>query len=284
MACAYDIENKICCVIDVDKFHANCYSYSGAVSSIHYLLRQAPYRVMWIGEYVRMENSEKFYKNISDFEKEEYLLGFSTIYNQEHFDFDEQDESYNQKVSFITQNNKLWNRISVWDISEEYFDWKNTQSVKYEGYLINHSKKLAVDLAEYYQKSKSYSKNIGTYAVDLIPPLTETGGGIDILFFDGLSTKTTENIATTWCGDLLQIVDELPEDYKIIDCCFIECKSRSIYCYFNYGINSECFIKDGNDLFSAVTLSIKSRKRISPRNIKAIEGDGYIDFTPILVP
>ena len=34
-------------------------------------------------------------------------------------------------------------------------------------------------------------------------------------------------------------------------------------------------IKDGNDLYSTVKLSIKSRERFFPRNIKAIERDGY---------
>ena len=46
-ACAYDIETKTCCVYDADKFHANCYSNCGTVFSMHYLLRQKPYRIMW---------------------------------------------------------------------------------------------------------------------------------------------------------------------------------------------------------------------------------------------
>jgi len=66
-ACAYDIETKTCSVIEADKFHANCYSFSGAVRCIHYLLRQAPYRIMWIGEYVTMKTFqilEKVYLNL----------------------------------------------------------------------------------------------------------------------------------------------------------------------------------------------------------------------------
>ena len=48
-SCAYDIENRTRCVYEADKFHANCYSMCGSVFSIHYLLRQKPYRIMWGG-------------------------------------------------------------------------------------------------------------------------------------------------------------------------------------------------------------------------------------------
>ena len=33
-------------------FHANCYSSCGTVLSMHYLLRQKAYRIMWGGGYV----------------------------------------------------------------------------------------------------------------------------------------------------------------------------------------------------------------------------------------
>jgi len=271
--CAYDIEKKTCCVVNADKFHANCYSFSGAVRSIHYLLRQAPYRIMWVGDYVTMK------ENISKIIREEDLLGLSTIYDQYYFKNEDEDENYYKKASFIDENNKQWKKINVWDISEIYFDYENTKSVKYEGYLINHTKKLAVDLVNYYEKSKSYTKNHETFVVDLVPPLTETGGGIEILLLNGLSTQTTEEFASTWCGDLLQIVDKLPENYSLIDCCFLEAVSRYRFCYYNFGVNSEDLIMDNNGLFSAVTLSLRSRKRSYPCYIKAVIEDGYINFT-----
>jgi hypothetical protein len=65
-ACAYDVENKKCCVFHADKFHANCYSYSGAVFSMHYLLRQAPYRIMWSGS--------DLIEDISEVNNEEHLF------------------------------------------------------------------------------------------------------------------------------------------------------------------------------------------------------------------
>jgi len=36
-ACAYDTETRTCCMMNVDKFHANCHAESGAVLSIHYI-------------------------------------------------------------------------------------------------------------------------------------------------------------------------------------------------------------------------------------------------------
>jgi hypothetical protein len=45
-SCVYDVESMTCSVEEADKFHANCYSYSGSVAVAHYLLRQKPYRVM----------------------------------------------------------------------------------------------------------------------------------------------------------------------------------------------------------------------------------------------
>jgi hypothetical protein len=58
-ATAYDIDAKTCCVMDADKFHANCYAHSDAVCSVHYLLRQKPYRVMWGGYSVVREERDR---------------------------------------------------------------------------------------------------------------------------------------------------------------------------------------------------------------------------------
>jgi len=35
-ACAYDIENMRCCVLDADKFHANSYSFLKLYRSNHF--------------------------------------------------------------------------------------------------------------------------------------------------------------------------------------------------------------------------------------------------------
>ena len=110
-ACAYDIETKICCVLDADKFHANCYSYSGAVGSLHYLLRQKPYRIMWGGGYVALDD------NIANFSRTEDLLGISTYKDYEDFKYNNdelENKSYYDKVKYIGENSNLWTRINVW--------------------------------------------------------------------------------------------------------------------------------------------------------------------------
>jgi len=52
-----------------------------------------------------------------------------------------------------------------------------THSITYENVLVNHSQKLAIDMAEYFKQSRAVTQNGEDYAIDLIPVLTETGGG-----------------------------------------------------------------------------------------------------------
>lgn len=280
-ACAYDTETKTCCVIDADKFHANCYAHSGAVSSIHYLLHQKPYNVMWGGGYVVIED------NLADFSRTKDLLGISTYENYESFKMnnsDLQSKSYYDKIKFIENNSKLWKRIDIWKESEEYFDWKNTHSVKYSGYLLNHTQKLAVDLADYYMQSKFLNEDGEDMAIDVVPVLTETGGGTQMALFEGVSADSTEELAGEWRGDLLQITDELPEDYKLINCCFAEVWYRAEYCYHTFGVNENGYIlKDSNGKqFEAVKLNFFGQ-RGSLNHIKVELTEDTIKYIPIKV-
>lgn len=280
-ACAYDMDSKECCVVGADKFHANCYSYSGAVLSMHYLLRQKPYHVMWGGDYIVLDDS------IKDLTRNEQLLGISTYTTYEDFDCnnnDIQQKDYYDKVKFIGDNVGQWEKIDVWDESVQYFDWENTHSVKYSGYLVNHSKKIAVDLEKYYETSR-YLNNKGlNVSIDLVPVLTETGGGTPMAMFDGVSIDTTEELAGEWCGDLLQIIDTLPEDYELIHCCFAECYKRASYCDYTFGINEQGYIlKDRNGgLYEAVVLKI-SRKRGLSYYFKVEKTEDKMKIIPVLV-
>ena len=241
-ACAYDIETKTCCVYDADKFHANCYSFSGAVYSMHYLLRKKPYRIMWGGQYVALEN------RIANFSRLEDLLGISTFMEYDEFNDckNSSDEDICNKLNIIKENEKLWKEIDVWDDAKKYFNWDHTHSATYNGYLLNHTQKVAVDLGNYHEQSKYVSEGV-TCTVDLIPVLTETGDGTQMLFFDGLSVESTESLAGEWCGDLLQIVDELPVDYKLINCCFSKIWDRAKYCYNEFGVDGESFVLRNSD-------------------------------------
>ena len=46
-------------------------------------------------------------------------------------------------------------------------------SVKYDGILINHSKKQTIDLKKYYENSLLQEQEFGEHLMDLIPFLTE---------------------------------------------------------------------------------------------------------------
>ena len=253
-ACAYDIDTKECCVIDADKFHANCFSFSGTTVSMHFLLRQKPYNIMWGGDYVVTD------KYLSKVESNDILLGLSTYLNYEDFRMNDEnleEKEYLEKVKFIDENNKLWQRIDVWDKALEYFNYKKTKSVKYSGYLLNHTKKLFVDLADYFSQSELYGGDWIEMSMDLLPILTETGDGAQMAFSDGIFADTTEQLAGKWCGDLLQIVDELPKDYLLINCCFADVSGKARYCHKEFGINENgLLLKDNNsNLFEAVKLN-----------------------------
>ena len=181
-ACAYDIETMTSCVVEADKFDANCYAHNGAVLSMHYLLRHKPYRIMWGGDYV-----ESFY--IAGITRTEDLLGISTYIDTEIFDTISDyipDESCNEKIALIKESSRLWETIDVWDEALKYFDYEHTKSVKYSGYLINHTKKLAVSLEHYYGKSIYRLKDIYT-AIDPVPMLTDTSGGYLMALLNGVT-------------------------------------------------------------------------------------------------
>lgn len=275
-SCAYDIETMTCCVYDADKFHANCYAFSGSVLSIHYLLRQKPYNVMWGGAYIVLDNE---LENIS---REQDLLGLSTYLDYEDFKMNDEkvkEKSYYEKIKFIDKNHKLWEKIDVWDKSKDYFDWDKTHSVKYIGYLLNHTQKLAINLSDYYEQSRGINDNKINYTIDLIPMLTETGGGAIMALSDGSSAETTEELMGTWCGDLLQIVEKVPKEYKIINCCFASIWKRVMYCYDNFGVDKDgCVKKNAEERFQGVSYNI-AQKRSSAVYITAEETDKGVRFS-----
>ena len=287
-ACAYDMENMRCCVIDSDKFHANCYSYSGTVFSMHYLLRQKPHRIMWGGAYVVL------WDNVQKFSRTEDLFGLSTYLSFDDFDRNNENiksKPYFDKVQFIGEKHKLWERINVWDEAKAYFNYEKTKSVKMSGYLLNHDKKLAINMGDYFVKSMSSFRDADDiFAIDAIPVLTETGEGTSMVFDIGVSIDSTEDLAETWCGDLLQIVDELPKTYTVIPCCFADMWGKARFCCRLFGTNEDDFVlgdKNGNLFTCAITnfdFSTKKLYRLPRiRNIKIEEKDDgkYFSTVPV---
>jgi len=296
IATAYDIAEMKCCTIYADKFHANCYTYSEPVVSIHYLLRQKPYNVMWGGQYVAIDD------NLAHISCERILLGISTYEDYESFENNNdnlQEKSYYDKVKFIDENSKRWDEMKesvILSEATEYFDMDNTSSVKWSGYLVNHTQKLVIDLADYYKKSKFTVKDRTkeryggavkdvVAAIDPIPVLTDTGDGAQMAYLDGVYAISTEHLAGTWCGDLLQIVDDLDEttkNYTLIDCCFADMWQKARHFFEAFGVNEDNLIltgeldEDGNKkLYEAAALTFWGERRFIC-NIKSENKDGKV--------
>jgi hypothetical protein len=232
---------------------------------------------MWGGEHVALDD----YLDL--FEREEDLLGLSTYMDYEYFEDNNsnlQEKPYYNKVKLIEENNKHWKRINVEDEAITYFNYEITHSVDYSGFLINHDQQLAVNLENYYNRSKFYIRNRPILvAVDLIPVLTETGDGSRMAMLEGVSAETTENLFSRWCGDLLQISDNVPDGYEIIPCCFVEIWNRANYCYYNFGKDDKDFVLDSDDKrYEAVQLKLFDNKRGPLRFVKAKKTDKGLLF------
>jgi len=101
---------------------------------------------------------------------------------------------------------------------------------------------MAINLADYREQSKSFNSSKQEIIIDAVPVLTETGGGTMMALFDGASIESTEKLIGTWCGDLLQIVDELPEKYEVINCCFAEIWYKARLYYYTFGTDKNGYI------------------------------------------
>jgi hypothetical protein len=170
--------------------------------------------------------------------------------------------------------------IWVWETALEHFNWKNTHSVDYSGYLINHTKGQAIDLADYRRQSVFMLSDGDVVAIDPVPVLTETGGGTQMALFDGVSVDSTEELAETWCGDLLQIVDELPDGIGVVNCCFAPARGRAKYCYTTFGTGGNGIVlkDDEGNWFRYATFYISGARRLTAY-IKAEMVDGELQMT-----
>jgi len=119
-------------------------------------------------------------------------------------------------------------------------------------------------------------------AIDAVPVLTETGGGAEMAYFDGVSYDSTEELAGEWCGDLLQIVDVLPDGYETIDCCFADVWQRAKYCRRTFGTNKGGYILGGDDnsLYQAAPIDILGERGL-PCYIKIEETQDETKYIPI---
>jgi len=174
--------------------------------------------------------------------------------------------------------------VNIWDkfLALVRMTWNYTRSVKYSGYLANHTKRTAVDLADYYNQSKFLTQDGIMAAIDLVPVLTETGGGTQMALFNVISADSTEQLSGAWRGDVLQIVEDLPANYKVINCCFAEIWSKTEYCYHVFGADKQGFVLcDSSGRRIEVTTLNLYGKRASPRYVKIVFTDGKTFFKPV---
>jgi hypothetical protein len=220
--------------------------------------------------------NEIIHDNLDEFEREEDLKGISTFMyfaDLQPNNLDLQENPYFEKAKRINEYSRCWKWLDVLDDAFDYFNYDQTSSVDYSGFLINHDKHVAVSLEQYYNYSKFFDDSLSILAaVDLIPVLTETGGGSHLTMSDGIWVETTENLFGKWCGDLLQISEEPPDGYEIIKCCFADIWQRATYCYYSFGTDNEDFVLDSDKKrYLAVKLDLFDDKRGALRCVKVEE-------------
>jgi len=72
----------------------------------------------------------------------------------------------------------------------------------------------------------------------------------------------------------LQIVDELPKKYDVINCCFVDIWGRARYCYFAFGIDDNGYIlrNDAKERYQCITYNILQERSL-PRYIKVTKDE-----------
>jgi hypothetical protein len=79
-------------------------------------------------------------------------------------------------------------------------------------------------------------------------------------------------------GDLMQIAENVPEDYEIITCCFAHVKERANYCYHRFVTDDEdCVLDADGKRFEAAGLSLFGKRGL-PQYVKAQVEEDTICF------
>jgi len=258
VAIGYDLNTREAVEMDAGKFCEGCHFNSEAVISMHYLLKKQPYRIMWLGS----EALQGY--NLNRLKRKEDLLGASVAFYKEYYEAKHADwgEEYPEISLFISENYATWNRTSIEHQAIKELKDNGKSAVEYTGYLINHTRKEAINLVDYYNCSKGLFWNETTEefvtVLDPIPILTDMDRGHLLAFFDGIPANVTENLAGRWAGDLLERIEDVPaNEYTIIDCCFVNIYPRAKYCLSKFGIDEEGWLiaNEKGELFEGVTLS-----------------------------
>ena len=92
------------------------------------------------------------------------------------------------------------------------------ESLKDMAYVLNHTKKEYLDIKEYIEKSKieikSFKKPMTIFPISILTVIT------DDLKAGGDYCGINEEYVGYWAGDLLEIKNEKPDEYRKLDICF----------------------------------------------------------------
>lgn len=154
------------------------------VNSISNLLFNNPGRIIWLGDYAEDEDLK-------------YLMRINSA---------EEIFSYRQ----------VWGEKSVKLSSVNYSDFNMKDK-----YLVNHDKKLYLSCNSYYKESKSFVSKGCDLVIHPLPLLTAVGNGRGGGDFDSYAKKGMEYVGL-WAWDLIEIKDDIPEGYKMVNYRFIE--------------------------------------------------------------
>ena len=81
-------------------------------------------------------------------------------------------------------------------------------AVSWTGYLVNHSRKMYVDVAKYYDISR-----IKNSCIDPLVVLAASNGAAS-LFWDGFSENSAYSLLGYWFTDIIEWVDTMPENFN----------------------------------------------------------------------
>ena len=95
-------------------------------------------------------------------------------------------------------------------------------------FLVNHDKKLYVDLKEYKKLSDSKNSYCGKgWVLHPLSLLTAIGNGRGGGDYNGFNYPCFDLVGT-WAWDLISIEDKAPKGYKKLDLCFMELSGESL--------------------------------------------------------
>jgi len=173
-------------------------------------------------------------------------------------------------IGFIGGENERYSRNEIQNYDEKYDYGVAAQSPLFEsdcagelvfpeelppfswsGYLVNHTKRLFLNVSDYYDRSR-----IDKYCLDPLAVLTASNRCAS-LFFDGFTDGTAYSLLGAWFTDVIEWTDHKPTDMnELCDLEFREPYIKSMY--EKFGLTPEGYIadKNGGILFTRKDLGI----------------------------